>query len=46
MYYDPVFRFIYEVWGRHLNRRVEGAPMRRPDGLSESQAVRQSAGNN
>ena len=28
MYYDPVVRLIYEIWGRYLNRPVESALIR------------------
>ena len=30
MYYDPVVRLIYEIWGRYLNRPVESALIRSP----------------
>ncbi len=37
MYYDPMVKFIYEIWGRYLNRPVErisrsAPPLPAPDG--------------
>ena len=37
MYYDPMVKFIYEIWGRYLNRPVErisrgATPLPAPDG--------------